>query len=86
MNEDTGKSVAKFIKEIAKVMTDKNKDALKSFTASVKDLSMGMLYVTGSIALVTATIALFGITTVLEAVAVTLAATTGIMLLMNYIA
>ena len=66
MNEATGKSVASFVKSICNSMTDKNQKALKSFADSMKELSIGTLYMAGSIALITATISMFGIMNVIE--------------------
>lgn len=85
MNEATGKSVASFVKSICSSMSDKNQKALKSFADSMKELSIGTLYMAGSIALITATISMFGIMNVIEAVTVSLAAVGGLMLLFGKI-
>lgn len=71
MTEKRGESINKSMKNLLKGFSDKQLEAMKVFSASMKEMSKAALYVGLTITIIAATIALFGFFKVVTAVVIT---------------
>lgn len=78
-----GENIGGFITRLTDPLDEDRMNRMKGYSDAMKTLSQGILYLTGSIALLTATISIFGFMTVLGATAVSVVYIGSILFLMK---